>query len=159
MNKAPWLTKEILKLIKRVRTSYKKNFGEDLVNLSNSLESEITINNIIFNQMHPLLIHNIEDDPKIKYANAAALKLWKLTWDQMIGMPSKLTAPPEERKQRLEHLNKVIKNKPIKEYNGIRIDSKGTRFKINNAKIWTILDETGKNVGQAATFNSWSINK
>ena len=33
-----------------------------------------------------------QTDPKFIYGNKAALELWEANWDQLIGMPSRLSA-------------------------------------------------------------------
>jgi hypothetical protein len=38
---------------------------------------------------------------------------------------------------------------------GIRIDSRGRRFRIEGARLWTLLDERGRPLGQAASFARW----
>jgi hypothetical protein len=39
-------------------------------------------------------------DPTFTYANKAALELWEATWDELIGLPSRLSAPESEREVR-----------------------------------------------------------
>ena len=81
------------------------------------------------------------------------------SWNEMIGMPSRLTAPKEERSKREDDLNAVRRSHFIKGYQAIRINSKGQLFQIKNAKIWTLLDLNGRAYGQAATFDSWHMIK
>jgi hypothetical protein len=40
-------------------------------------------------------------------------------------------------------------------YGGVRIDQQGRRFMIRNARIWTLLDEENRPIGQAACFHDW----
>ena len=40
-------------------------------------------------------------------------------------------------------------------YSGIRIDSRGRRFAIEAARLWTLRDSSGQPCGQAARFSSW----
>jgi hypothetical protein len=40
-------------------------------------------------------------------------------------------------------------------YSGIRIDSRGRRFQIEGARLWTLRDEAGQPCGQAACFSRW----
>ena len=40
----------------------------------------------------------------------------------------------------------------IDDYSGIRISTKGRRFYIDQAVIWTLRNADGHTVGQAATF-------
>ena len=75
----------------------------------------------------------------------------------MVGMPSRLTAPANERKKRTTALFQAKQAHAIKNYQGIRMDSKGRRFLIHNARIWTLWDEEGPAFGQAASFTNWSL--
>jgi hypothetical protein len=43
----------------------------------------------------------------------------------------------------------------IENYSGIRISKTGRRFRIVNATVFNLLDETGRHLGQAATFEDW----
>ena len=89
------------------------------------------------------------------YVNAAALQLWRRRWEQMVGMPSRLTAPPGERAERASALSQAGRIDAYQGYRGIRIDSQGRRFLIDNARIWTLWDARGQRCGQAASFTRW----
>jgi hypothetical protein len=43
----------------------------------------------------------------------------------------------------------------LRGYSGIRIDSRGRRFQIRNARLWTLRDASGQLCGQAAAFDDW----
>ncbi len=101
------------------------------------------------------MAHDNSSDPCLNYANSAALQLWNRRWDDMIGMPSRLTTPQEEQKQRKAALAQASKRHAIKNYQGIRINSQGELFIIKNARIWTLFDEKNHPCGQAATFDCW----
>ena len=111
----------------------------------------------LFALRKPILAHDNNNDPYINYANAAALKLWKKSWNEMIGMPSRLTAPLKEQDKRQNILNMVSKNNGIKDYQGIRVDGQGECFLIRDARIWTLCDEKDFIYGQAATIEYWSM--
>lgn len=102
-----------------------------------------------------MLAHNTRQDPTLIYANAAALKLWCRRWSQMVGMPSRLTAPEQERRERAQALGSAQQQDAVRGYQGIRVDSQGRQFVINNARIWTVWDEQGERCGQAASFSNW----
>ena len=104
-----------------------------------------------------MIAHDGSNDPLITYANSSALELWVRKWDQMIGMPSRLTAPIEERKTRAFVLESALRQGPVVGYSGIRMDSLGRRFFIHNATIWTIRNQNGVACGQAASFSNWSF--
>jgi len=155
MNNAPWQSKKSLKLVHLLLTSYKNSYGEDLLIPSRSWYSAKEQAIKLFNIQNPVLAHDNAKDPCLNYANAAALLLWNKCWDEMIGMPSRLTAPKKEQEQRKKALTHVTEKHAIKNYEGIRVNSQGELFMIKNARLWTILDEANYVVGQAATFNCW----
>lgn len=93
--------------------------------------------------------------PRLTYANRAALRLWRRPWEAMVGMPSRLTAAPSERASRSEALVVAQAQHALTGYRGIRIDSRGRRFQINGARLWTLRDASGQPCGQAARFSSW----
>lgn len=49
----------------------------------------------------------------------------------------------------------VAENGCFEGYEGIRVRSDGTKFTMYDGFIWNILNEGGKVVGQAATFERW----
>ncbi|MDA0718195.1 MAG: MEKHLA domain-containing protein [Cyanobacteria bacterium] len=93
--------------------------------------------------------------PRLIYANRAALLLWQRPWEEMVGMPSGLTAEPAERASRRQALVEAQAKEAIEGYNGIRIDSRGRRFAIEAARLWSLRDNSGKPCGQAARFSRW----
>lgn len=110
----------------------------------------------LFRAPFVLLSHGTEADPVLNYGNAAALKLWEMTWEQFTRTPSRLTAEPMERSQR-EKLLADAKEKGYSDgYYGIRISSGGSRFEIRNVLLWSVTDEQGSYRGQAAVFSEWA---
>ncbi len=160
MLETPWLTNDKQQLVSQLLSSHQTAFGRALLSAQTTLQNSPAQNSQAASQQLfalpiPVLAHDGGTDPKLTYANAAALELWKLNWQDMIGMPSRLTAPEEERHSRAAALNKAQQVDAIEGYSGIRINSKGQRFRINNACIWTIKDANGKACGQAATIANW----
>ena len=102
-----------------------------------------------------VMAHDGGDDPRLIYANAAALRLWRRPWSALVGMPSRLTAEPAERRARAGALALALRREAISNYGGIRIDSRGRRFRIEGARLWTLRNEAGEARGQAACFESW----
>lgn len=99
--------------------------------------------------------HGIEPDPRLNYGNQAALDVWELTWDQLTGMPSRLTAEPGNQEERARMLQVVETEGFYDRYRGVRISATGRRFLVEAAIVWTVLDPQGR-VGQAATFSQWT---
>ena len=155
MTKTSWESKQSLRVVHLLLTSYQNSYGKKLLDSSKSLYSVKNAGAILFNIKNPVMAHDNAKDPCLNYANDAALKLWNMGWNEMIGMPSRLTTPKKEQEQRNKALSQATKTQAIKNYQGIRVNSKGELFIIKNARIWTILDEQGNIFGQGATFNCW----
>ncbi len=141
--------------MRRLLLSYENAFHEQLPIFSKILNSDLEKGKKLFAMSNPIIAHNFEEDPVINYVNASALQLWGRRWDEMINMPSRLTAPREEQKKRKHALGQLTETNAIKGYQGIRINKKGERFAIKNARIWTLWNEAGQACGQAATFDCW----
>ena len=149
------LTNKSLKIVVILIRSYYQSFGSQLIPFSGNFQSQLKLGTILFHLKYPVIAHDSSIEPCIIYANAKALDLWARCWEEMIGMPSKLTAPKEEHLARKSALDTVKKNNPIKNYQGIRINSEGEKFIIRNAHIWSLQDDQGIRCGQAATFDDW----
>lgn len=102
-----------------------------------------------------LLSHNTDQDPLFNYANRSALDLFELSWDELIGMPSRLSAEPVKQQERERLLVKVMSQGFIDDYTSVRISKTGRRFQIQGAVIWSVHDEQGVFHGQAAWFKDW----
>jgi PAS domain-containing protein len=102
-----------------------------------------------------ILAHGTEKDPLFFYGNRAALELFELTPEELVAMPSRLSAEPLLREERSRLLERVNRHGFIDDYAGIRVSSGGRRFQISNATVWNLIDERGSIHGQAATFSDW----
>lgn len=107
---------------------------------------------------HPAVVvsHGAQADPILNYGNAAALRLWEMTWEAFTMTPSRLTAEPAARDERARLLAQAERHGYFENYRGIRIARSGRRFLIEGAIVWTVLDEGGRIIGQAATFDRWT---
>jgi hypothetical protein len=61
----------------------------------------------------------------------------------------------QQRAERAQALGRAQGLGAISDYAGIRVDSRGRRFRIEGARLWTLLDEQGRPQGQAASFARW----
>jgi hypothetical protein len=102
-----------------------------------------------------VLAHDGAPDPALIYANAAALQLWERSWAEMTGMPSRLTAEPQERASRAQMLANALQQHASEGYSGVRISKSGRRFQIHNARLWTLWGPGDQPCGQAAAFSDW----
>jgi hypothetical protein len=142
---APWLTPGKRQLAQRILRSHHEAFGRPLAPSIQDLFSADLV----------VLAHDSSADPCLTYANASALRLWERPWSELIGIPSRLTAEPQERASRSQALQQALQHDAIEGYSGIRISRSGRRFQIHNARLWTLRDSEGHPCGQAAAFSDW----
>jgi hypothetical protein len=154
MGEAPWLLAPQLQLSGWIRESHQRAWGLPLrAGLNNCTLQQAAQELFAANTV--LLAHDNSADPRLIYANAAALRLWRRPWAAMVGLPSRLTAQPTERQARAQALALARAQSKFANYSGIRIDSHGRRFRIEGARLWTLTDDEGKARGQVACFENW----
>jgi hypothetical protein len=155
----PWLDSERLALAAIILASHHQGFGRPLLagldgDAHNSAAPTSQAQEL-FAAATVVMAHGGGDDPKLIYANRAALQLWRRPWSEQVGLPSRLTAEPQERAGRAALLSRALDQQAIGGYQGIRIDSQGRRFVIRNARLWTLWTRGGEPCGQAAAFSDW----
>lgn len=101
---------------------------------------------------YSILTHNTNNDPLFIYANQFALKCFKYTEDEMVGLPSRLSAAEKDREERQKLLEKVEKDGIAYNYNGPRVDKNGNSFHIHDGILWQVTDANGKRLGTGALF-------
>jgi SNF2 family DNA or RNA helicase len=105
----PWLEPPALEVVALILESHRAAFGASLVAGIDPRANPRLAAQEVFAADQAVLAHDGSADPRLIYANAAALRLWRRPWAEMIGMPSRLTAEPEEQParakvQRLEEI-------------------------------------------------------
>lgn len=103
-----------------------------------------------------VLSHDRATDPVFTYANLAAQRVFAMTWDQIVGLPSRFSAEAPAREERQRLLERVARFGYIDDYQGVRIARSGERFLIRNATVWNLAAGDGCVVGQAAAFAEWT---
>lgn len=103
-----------------------------------------------------IVAHGVEDDPVFFYGNRLALQVFEMDFAAFTGLPSRFSAEPLARDERARLLERVNRDGFIDDYAGVRISARGARFCIEQAVVWSLLDEDGRYHGQAATFDRWS---
>ena len=103
-----------------------------------------------------VVAHGVEDDPVFFYGNRRALELFELDFAAFTRLPSRYSAEPLARDERARLLRRVGRDGFIDDYAGVRISSTGRRFRIEQATVWNLIDDAGRNQGQAATFDRWT---
>ena len=134
--------------------SFFKWTGRDLLS---GLFNPLGLSKNVFVAPFVLVSHGTEADPVLNYGNAAALKLWEMSWAELTRTPSRLTAEAPNREERARLLAAVTANGFIDNYSGIRISKTGRRFRIAQATVWNLIDERGIYCGQAARFEHWEF--
>jgi PAS domain-containing protein len=103
-----------------------------------------------------VVAHNTDLDPRFVYANKAAQACFEYTWDEFVGLPSRLSAEAPNRIERAAILEKVARDGFVRDYQGVRISKSGRRFRIDDGVVWQLIDADGVSRGQAAMFSSWT---
>jgi hypothetical protein len=102
-----------------------------------------------------VLAHGGGTDPAFFYGNRAALDLFEVTAEQLVAMPSRLSAEAGDPAERAALLDQVARQGFIEDYAGVRISATGRRFRIERATVWNLIDSVGAIHGQAAAFDRW----
>ncbi|MFM7453282.1 MAG: MEKHLA domain-containing protein [Cyanobium sp.] len=149
-----WLTPASQQLVGQLLASHERAFGRPLLTGLGADATPLQWSQALFAAATVVLAHDGADPggdpgPRLIYANRAALQLWRRPWAELVGMPSRHTAEPAERAGRAQALASVHPQRAIADYSGIRIDSRGRRFQISGARVWSLPG------GQAAAFSAW----
>jgi len=104
---------------------------------------------------HAVLAHNTDPDPRFIYANKAAQACFEYGWDEIVSLPSRLSAEPVDREERQRLLDSVARHGFATGYSGLRIAKSGRRIFIEDGVVWQLIDGDGAVRGQAATFAKW----
>jgi hypothetical protein len=138
--------------IARLQVSLRHWTGRDLVDGTLPLSEQARR---LFEAPFALLSHDAAPDPVFTYVNRTAMALWEMDWTEFIRLPSRLSAEPMEQAARARFLADVKARGFVDRYEGVRISKSGRRFRIRDALLWNLLDETGQPCGQAALFGDW----
>ena len=150
----PWLSDASQRIAASILASHQNLFGSPLLGGCDTWPARQAAQEL-FGATPVVLAHDGGTDPRLIYANAAALRLWDRPWASMVGMPSRLTAEPIERQARQVSLELARRHGAITNYAGTRINRQGRRFHIDGARLWTLKEGSGHPLGQAACFESW----
>jgi MEKHLA domain len=102
-----------------------------------------------------VLAHNTEPDPRFIYANKCAQTLLEYSWNEIVSLPSRLSAEAPNRAERQRLLDAVARDGFATGYSGVRISKSGRRFLIEDGVLWELRDTGGVLQGVAATFSRW----
>lgn len=100
---------------------------------------------------YAILAHNNKEIPNFIYANQFAVSCFKYTEDEILSLPSYLSAAPDNQAERNKILDQVQANNIAFNYNGMRLTKFNESFAINDGVIWKVF-ENDEVIGQAALF-------
>ena len=150
---AVWETPVVTGLVRRIVASHQHWTGRQL----GALDPEAAdLAGAAYAAPFALLAHDGGDDPRFVYANRQAQELWELDWSAFIGLPSRLSAEPEQVTERQRLLERARSHGFIDDYHGIRRSRSGRRFRIEQVTLWNVLDAQDRRIGQAAAFSRWT---
>jgi len=141
-------------LASRLLASHQRLTGRALLPLREG-EGEVPRARRLYEAPFVVLAHDGSPDPRFNYANLAAQHLFERGWEELVGLPSRLSAEAPAREERERLLERVGAHGFIDDYSGVRIAQSGRRFRILRATVWNVLDPAGERIGQAATFSEW----
>ena len=133
--------------------SYARLLGRELITRSGDAADEAAR---LYAAPFAVLSHGTQADPILNYANQTALELWEMKLEQLLALPSRLTAEAGIRESRERFLQESAQKGFVTGYRGVRISATGLRFVIANTTIWNLTSASGATLGQAATFDSWT---
>lgn len=148
-----WAQEDWIRRAQQLLDSYARFVGSPLLEPAETPQDDARR---LFLAPFVVVAHGTQSDPLLDYANRAALELWAATAEELVGMPSRLTAEAEHRDERAELLKQTREQGFFAGYRGIRISRTGRRFEIHQATVWNVLDASGQPAGQAATFREWT---
>lgn len=117
--------------------------------------TERPLTEALYDSSFIIVSHGIEKDPIFNYANRSAQVLWGMDWETFTLLPSRLSAKEDKVETREAALKEAFTKGYIDHYEGIRVDATGKEFYIQHVTLWNVIDENGKQHGQAAMFDQW----
>ncbi|WP_033341601.1 MEKHLA domain-containing protein [Catenuloplanes japonicus] len=103
-----------------------------------------------------LLAHDTAPDPLFTYANLTAQQLFGYTWDEFLGLPSRLSAGTQDQESRRIFMDSVRLKGFAENYRGPRVTKDGRAFWIEDVTIWNLRGADGTPAGQAALIRRWT---
>jgi hypothetical protein len=157
----PWTDDELRTRARWILRSYRRWAGEDLIPPASDPDADTDTDDAwaraLFDAPVAVLAHDTRPDPLCVYANAAALAAFELDIADAPAFPTRRTAEPEARAERSGALATADQLDLVTGYEGIRVSTSGRRFRLLDGRIWTLLDDDGNRVGQAAAFRPGAI--
>ncbi|WP_163931099.1 MEKHLA domain-containing protein [Paraferrimonas sp. SM1919] len=118
-------------------------------------QKHLHTNKSLDNAPFAVLSHGTGSDPIFNYANKAALELFEYSLEDLITLPSRLSAEAMVQSERDRLLARVSQFGYVDDYKGVRVSKSGKRFQIDKAIVWNVIDAQGNYQGQAAVLYEW----
>jgi MEKHLA domain len=151
--KSPIFSAQVIAQAGYLARSFERLLGRPLV--KQPAANDLLLTQQLYDAAAVIVAHGTEADPLFWFANKTAQQLWGMTWDQFSGLPSRLSAEADQRETRAALLAQVQQRGFIQDYAGIRVTRAGKRFRIRDVTVFTVTNDAGQRVGQAATFSTW----
>ena len=104
-----------------------------------------------------LLAQDTSPDPLFTYANLSAQQRFGYSWDEFVGLPSRLSAAGGQARERRERFMDTVRRQGYADnYRGPRIAKSGRRFWIQETTVWNLVNSRSALFGQAALIRSWA---
>ncbi|QLI81775.1 MEKHLA domain-containing protein [Chitinibacter fontanus] len=142
-----------IELVTLMLASYRRLVGRELVDPSWDIEQAAQW--LAETAPFCVLAHEASADPRFIFANRTAQRCFEYSHDELIGLPSRLSAEAPNRAERQQLLESVSRQGFASGYRGLRIAKSGRRFWIEDVTVWNLIDEAGVCHGQAATYARW----
>lgn len=122
--------------VRRLMQSYAHWLGQPLIPLQTGEDALEAI------MQYPLAIasHDHAEEARFNFANQAALDLFRMTAEQMLGLASRHSAQPMLQADRAKFLQQVKRQGYVRDYAGVRIAQDGQLFEIQAATVWNVWD-------------------
>jgi PAS domain-containing protein len=133
-------------------SSYRRVTGKEPEFL---LGGEATAGWLYAHSPNAVLAHDTAPAPRFIYANRTAQACFEYSWEEIVGLPSHLSAEPQDRAERQRLLDQVAAHGYAAGYSGVRIAKSERRFRIEDGVVWQLIDADGVLRGQAASFGRW----
>jgi hypothetical protein len=144
-----WLSEHAELLI----SSYLRITGRELIEQKGSPEE---MARALYQAPFGVVSHGLGEDPLFNYGNRTALRLFEMSWEDFVALPSRQSAEAVNWEQRQTLLEHVAQHGFVDGYQGVRISATGKRFRIERTTIWNVIDEQNVYRGQAAVIFRWS---
>lgn len=152
----PWQLDSTIQQTQLILDNYHHWFGEDLIDRNTT---PIQQAKALFEAPFVVFAHDATADPIYNYGSRLGLELWERTWDELLVMPSRQSADPAPQVQaERNQLLASSRSYGFKAgFSGVRVTKSGRRVRIEDVKLWDLLDAQGIYRGQAAVYSKWTF--